>query len=83
MKKAQGGKPEVDEVSFKPAEGGVISETRSKYKRGGQGGGPDYDYEHTTAIHSTIEHAQAHLAKTMGGHYGKESEPEKGEGKEE
>lgn len=60
------GKPEVKEVSFKPAKGGIVSETRKEVKRGGQGGGPNYDYEHETAVHPTIESAHAHLTAMMG-----------------
>lgn len=60
------GKGEVESVQFKPAKGGVISETRHKIKRGGQGGGPLHDYEHETAVHPTIESAHAHLTAMMG-----------------
>lgn len=62
------GKPEIEGVHFKPAKGGLISETSMKFKRGGQGGGPMHDYEHETAVHPTMEHAQAHLAKMMSQH---------------
>lgn len=65
MAKAKG-KSEVMEVSFRPAKGGVISETRSRTKRGGQGGGPDYDYETENGVHPTVKHAAAHLEKTLG-----------------
>jgi hypothetical protein len=57
---------EVCEVSFKPAKGGVISETRTKMKRGGQGGGPDYDYKTENGVHPSMEHASAHLKSTLG-----------------
>lgn len=57
------GKRTVESVEFRKAKGGVISETRFKTARGGQGGGPDCDYNHETAIHTTAEHAQAHLGK--------------------
>lgn len=74
-----GKKGELIEVSFKPAKGGVISETRSKHKRGGQGGGPDYDYETENAVHSSAEAAGKHLASTMahcftGGEHGAPAE---------
>lgn len=64
------GKSEVCEVSFKPAKGGLVSETRTKSKRGGQGGGPDYDYETENGVHSTLEHASKHLKSTLGHHFG-------------
>jgi hypothetical protein len=59
-------KSELIEVSFKPAKGGIISETRTKVKRGGQGGGPDYDYETENGAHPDLAHAAAHLKSTMG-----------------
>lgn len=34
-------KGEVIAVEFRPAKGGATSETHMKYKRGGQGDGPD------------------------------------------
>jgi hypothetical protein len=37
-------KGEVMGLEFKPAKGGLISETHMKYKRGGQGGGPMEDH---------------------------------------
>lgn len=70
MKKERGGKPEIQSVNFEPAEGGLVSETRMKYKRGGQGGGPDYDYETERAIHPSIEHAAEHLREKLGHHFG-------------
>ena len=69
-KKEHGGKPEVVRISFEPAEGGLVSETHMKYKRGGQGGGPDYDHETERGIHSTMEDAQAHLEEHFGKHFG-------------
>lgn len=63
------GKPEVKEVSFRPAKGGIVSETRKETKRGGQGGGPISDYEHETAVHPTIESAHEHLSAMMGHHF--------------
>lgn len=60
------GKPEVESVTFRPAKGGVISETARKIKRGGQGGGPMHDYEHETTVHPTIESAHEHLTAMMG-----------------
>jgi hypothetical protein len=63
-------KTEVEEISFRPATGGAVSDVRTKTRRGGQGGGPDYDYDHQTAVHATLEHAQAHLAKHLGDCFG-------------
>jgi hypothetical protein len=66
----------LSEISFRPADkGGAISETRTEYKRGGQGGGPDVDYDHETAVHPTIEHAVKHLKAKLGPAMG-EPEPE-------
>jgi len=66
----KGRKPgHVESISFRPAEGGLVSETTTKYKRGGSGGGPDSEYDRETGIHPTIEHAIAHLKETMGHHY--------------
>jgi hypothetical protein len=74
-------KAELLEVSYKPAQGGVISETRTRMKRGGQGGGPDYDHETEQAVHPTLEHAQKHLSKVFGKTFGGHEEPA-AEGKE-
>jgi hypothetical protein len=68
------GKRTVVEVSFRPAKGGVVSETRTETKRGGQGGGPSMDYDQETAVHPTAEDAHAHLDKMMAGCWGKGSE---------
>jgi len=72
--KDRGRKGRLCEISFRPADGGAISETRTEYKRGGQGGGPDVDYDHETAIHPTMEHAERHLRKTLGPAFGDEEE---------
>lgn len=81
MKAKEMGKPgKVCEISFRPAEGGAVSETRTEYKRGGQGGGPDVDYDHETAVHPTLEHAVKHLKAALGpafaGQHAEEPEPE-------
>jgi hypothetical protein len=66
----------VCEISFRPADtGGAESETRTEYKRGGQGGGPDVEYDHETGIHPTLEHAVKHLKETLGPHFGNLKEP--------
>lgn len=67
---ANKGKREVEAVEFRPAKGGVISETKTKVHRGGQGGGPDYDYEREETGHPTHEHAAAHLKKMLGHAFG-------------
>jgi hypothetical protein len=71
-------KPEMMGVRFEPAKGGAISHTETRTRRGGQGGGPDYDHEDDKMVHPTIEHAQAHLADCLGGCFtgGKAEEPE-------
>jgi hypothetical protein len=74
--KEKGHKGRLCEISFRPADGGAISETRTVYKRGGQGGGPDVDYDHETAVHPTLEHAVKHLRKTLGPAFGDEEEAE-------
>lgn len=51
----------VISVEFEPAEGGMISRTRTR-------GDDDEDYgptESKTAIHPTADHAAAHLVTTM------------------
>lgn len=58
-------KPELLEVSYRPAKGGVVSETRTRTKRSGQGGGPDFDHESETGVHPSLEHAQAHMASVL------------------
>ena len=60
-------KPKLVAVEFRPAKNGIISETRTRTPRGGQGGGPDFDHETEQAVHPNVKHAQAHLAKCMGG----------------
>jgi hypothetical protein len=74
--KEKGHKGRLCEISFRPADGGAISETRTVYKRGGQGGGPDVDYDHETAVHPTLEHAVKHLKKELGPHFQEEYEGE-------
>lgn len=77
-------KGETVGVEFKPATGGIISTTHMRFKRGGQGGGPDFDHEHEEAVHPTMEHAVGHLRTTLGGVFGKsETEPVKGESAKE
>jgi hypothetical protein len=60
------GKTAIESLEYKPADGGVVSETRSKVSRGGSGGGPSYDYDHKTAVHSSLEDAKAHLESCLG-----------------
>ena len=60
--KPKAGKKKLIEVSFEPAEGGVISKTRHRVE------GDDYGPSETkTGIHPTAEHAAAHLMTTMEG----------------
>jgi hypothetical protein len=72
-------KQEIEEVAFRPAKGGIISETRTKTKRPGQGGGPSYDYDHDTEVHPSMEHAQAHLEAKLGDCFGGKREEPTGE----
>jgi len=64
------GKGEVVAVEFRPAKGGVTSETHMRYKRGGQGGGPMEDHEREMAVHTSAEDAHQHLSKMMGHCFG-------------
>jgi hypothetical protein len=60
------GKTILDEVTFRPVKGAhSISVTRRKTDRGGQGGGPSFDYGSEEVSHPTIKHAQDHLAKVF------------------
>lgn len=60
------GKSKLEEVTFRPAKGGhSISSTRFKTQRGGQGGGPSFDYNSEETMHPTAEHAAKHLAKVF------------------
>ena len=59
-------KRELVTVEYRPAKNGIISETRTRTARGGQGGGPDYDLDHETAVHRNAGEAQAHLGRVMG-----------------
>ncbi len=60
--KPKGGKKKLIEISFEPAEGGVIS--RSRHRAEGEEFSPS---ETRTAIHATKEDAAAHLMETMEG----------------
>jgi hypothetical protein len=60
------GKEKIEGVEFRPAEGGLVSETRKKVSRGGSGGGPGYDYDHETAVHHSMDDAKAHLESCLG-----------------
>ncbi len=58
---------ELLEISFKPATGGMISESR--HRTNGDKFGPDY--KHETAVHPSIGHAVRHLKTSMGKAMGK------------
>ena len=47
-------KGEIHSVEFRPAKGGAISTTRTKFKRGGTGGGGDYDFEEQNEVHPNL-----------------------------
>jgi hypothetical protein len=55
MKKPTIRKGEIHSVEFRPAKGGAVSTTRTKYKRGGTGGGGDYDFEEENEVHSNLD----------------------------
>lgn len=58
--KPKGGKKKLIEISFEPAEGGVISKTRHRMQ------GDEYGPSETkTAIHATKENAAEHLMTSM------------------
>lgn len=58
-------KLKLHSVTFKPADGGMISETRHT------SGDNDYpsDSNTTTAVHSSLSHAQRHLGDTFKGQF--------------
>ena len=55
------GKRILDGVEYRPAKGGIVSKTTHKIARGGQGGGPAFDFESEDAVHPTAKHAAGHL----------------------
>ena len=55
------GKTRVHRISFERAKGGLVSSAEHRTYRGGQGGGPEYDYDEEKTVHPTMEHAKAHL----------------------
>jgi hypothetical protein len=59
-------KGEFHSLEFRPAKGGAVSTTRMKYKRGGQGGGPDYDYESQEEVHPNMQSAHDKIKAVMG-----------------
>jgi len=70
-------KPELMGVEYTPAKGGVISDTRTRIKRGGMGGGGDFDHKSEKAVHPTLKHAQDHMANVMGKYFAaKDAKPE-------
>ena len=72
--------PRLHSIHIEPAKGGVVTDVAMKRNRGGQGGGGDYDMEHTRTIHTTKESLQAHLGECLSGCFAEgeaEKEPEK------
>lgn len=55
-------KGELQDVTFRPAKGGLISETSHKVKGGKFG--PDYKRE--TAVHGSLGHAMRHMKDVFG-----------------
>jgi hypothetical protein len=74
-KSSSKGKKIFKSIEFTPAKGGAISEARYQVNRGGQGGGPMYDYDTVRSIHPTKEDAAKCLTDTLMKHFG-ESEAE-------
>ena len=72
-------KSEIDGMTLRPASGGVVSETTTKTKRSGQGGGPSHEYETETAVHPSAEHLMGHIQKHMGDCFGDGHEESKDE----
>lgn len=46
---------EIHSLEFRPAKGGAVSVTRTRHRRGGQGGGPDFDYEEEQEVHQNLD----------------------------
>lgn len=57
------GNGELQDVTFRPAKGGLISETSHRIKGGKFG----QDYKRETAVHGSLGHAVRHLKSVMGG----------------
>lgn len=67
----------VDSVEFRPADGGLVSETRGKLKSPGKGKsmiGPEY--KHSTGVHTTLSSAVAHMKKNLAHHFAKKKSGE-------
>ena len=82
----QKGHKEIESVSYRPVKGvdgengSVIARVSSKTARGGQGGGPMYDYNEDETALPSMEHVHKHMKKHLGSVFGVEPEDE-GEGK--
>jgi hypothetical protein len=63
-------KREVMAIEFKPAKGGIASETHFREHRSGQGGGPLMGHESEMGVHPDMASATAHLEKHMGHCFG-------------
>lgn len=74
MKNEKADKGKVHSLEFRPAKGGIISRTVMAHKRGGHGGGPDYDHSSEERVHPDMDSAKAHLESTMGSDMGKKGE---------
>ncbi len=72
---AKGNKIEVHGMHLEPiagGDGGVTSTTMMRSKRGGTGGGPEYDHTEEKAHHSTLASLHKHIAKHMGPAFGEQ-----------
>ena len=63
----------VDSVEFRPADGGLVSETRGKAKLSGKGRDAMTDYKHSTGVHTTLASAVAHMKKHLSHHFSKKT----------
>ena len=75
-------KREVVAIEFKPAKGGIASETHFREHRGGQGGGPLMEHESEMGVHPDMASATAHLEKHLGHCFGSAEHHEPAEEKE-
>lgn len=65
-------------VRYEPADGGMVSHTETRFARGGQGGGPEYDHETKPGVHKSMASAVKHLKATMGDCFGDGGAEEEG-----
>jgi hypothetical protein len=69
MDTSKASKKELIEISFRPAKGGLISETRHKSRGNG------FMSDSETAVHPNIGHAMKHMKESVGAEPLKKKEP--------